>query len=84
VKFNSQLSLNLDITIRNTKSESINSGTKSVDAQRSDMTFEPRMTYQFSKAITGGIRGRWNDSNDKIQKRKHHIRELGITAEIRF
>ena len=84
VKFNSQLSVNLDITTRSTKGESITGGIKSVDSQRSQLIIEPRMTYQFSRAITGGVRARWDDSNDKIQKRKHHIRELGITAEIRF
>ena len=84
LKFNSQLSLNLDLTLKNTKNESVTSGSKSLDLQKSQLIVEPRMTYQFSRAITGGIRARWDDSNDKIQKRKHHIRELGITAEIRF
>jgi len=84
LKFNSQLSLNLDITLTNNKTRSITEDSKSVDADRSQMTIEPRMTYQFSRAITGSIRARWDDSNDKILKRKHHIRELGISAEIRF
>lgn len=84
VKFNSQMTLNLDITMKKTKAESLTDGQRSTDSERSQLIVEPRMTYQFSRAITGGIRGRWDDSNDKIQKRKHHIRELGITAEIRF
>jgi hypothetical protein len=84
IKFNSQLSMNLDITIRSSKSESTTSGVKSIDSQKSQMTIEPHLNYQFSRSITGGIRGRWDDSNDKISKRKHHIRELGLTAEIRF
>jgi cell surface protein SprA len=84
VKFNSQLSMNLDITVKNTRSESISEGVKSIDAQKSNLIVEPRMNYQFSRSISGGIRARWDDSNDKIQNRKHHIRELGLTAEIRF
>jgi hypothetical protein len=84
VKFNSQLSMNIDITIKNSKSQSISNGKKSIDAQRSEFMVEPRLTYQFSKAISGGVNATWDDSNDKIQQRKHHIRELGITAEIKF
>ena len=84
VKFNSQLSLSLDVSIANTKSESVTSGRKSVDIHQGNITIEPKLSYQFSKAITGGLRARWNDSNDKIQRRKHHIRELGIWTEIRF
>jgi cell surface protein SprA len=84
IKFNSQLSLNFDITLNNSKTQSISGGVKSVDGNKSQMTIEPRMSYQFSRAITGSIRARWDDSNDKILKRKHHIRELGISAEIKF
>jgi cell surface protein SprA len=84
IKFNSQLSMNLDITVKDTRTESISDGVKSVDAKKSSLIVEPRMNYQFSRSISGGIRARWDDSNDKIQNRKHHIRELGITAEIRF
>jgi cell surface protein SprA len=84
VKFNSQLSLNLDITSRNTKSVATANGVQSVESQRSQLVVEPKLSYQFSRAITGSVRARWDDSNDKIQKRKHHIRELGISAEIRF
>ncbi len=84
VKFNSQLSISLDITLKNSTSESVSGGSRSMDVNRSQTVVEPRINYQFSKAITGGLRARWDDSNDKIQKRKHHIRELGINAEIRF
>ena len=84
VKFNSQLSINIDVTIKNSESKSVSDGKTSIDALRSEFMVEPHMTYQFSKAITGGINASWDDSNDKIQKRKHHIRELGITAEIKF
>jgi hypothetical protein len=84
LKFNSQLSITLDVSISGTKSESTTNGRKSIDADRKIISVEPRLTYQFSRTITGGIKARWNDSNDKIQQRKHHVRELGIWTEIKF
>ncbi len=84
VKFDSQLSVSLDVSIGNNKSESVTNGRKSVDSDRKNITIEPKFSYQFSRAITGGLRARWNDSDDKIQQRKHHVRELGIWTEIRF
>jgi cell surface protein SprA len=84
IKFDSQLSMSLDIELRKSKTESLLSGTKSMDSDRSDIKVRPRLTYQFSRSITGGIQALWNDTNDKVQQRKHHIRELGITTEIRF
>jgi hypothetical protein len=84
IKFDSQLSMSLDIEVRKSKTESLLNGTRSADADRSDIKVQPRLTYQFSRSITGGIRALWNDTNDKVQQRKHHIRELGITTEIRF
>jgi hypothetical protein len=84
VKFNSQMSISLDVSLSSTRSESVTGGRKSVDADRKSITVEPKLTYQFSRAITGGLKVRWNDSDDKIQQRKHHVRELGIWTEIRF
>ena len=84
LKFNSQLSITLDVTINNSKSESVTSGRKSVDTHQKNTIIEPKFSYQFSRAITGGLRARWNDSDDKIQRRKHHVRELGIWTEIKF
>lgn len=84
VKFNSQLSITLDVIISNSKSESVTSGRQSIDSNQKNTSVEPKLSYQFSRAITGGVRARWSDSNDKIQQRKHHVRELGIWTEIRF
>ncbi len=84
VKFNSQLTINLDITRGSTVTQIITGDITSVSANTSHMLIEPRLSYQFSRAITGGINASWDDSNDKIQRRKHHIRQLGINAEIRF
>ena len=84
IKFDSQLSLSLDIEVRKLRTESLLNQTRSTEANRNDLKVQPRLTYQFSRSITGGIRAVWNDTNDKVQQRKHHIRELGITTEIRF
>lgn len=84
IKFNSQLSMSLDITSTSSKTEAVSGDIRSLTANTSHITVEPRLSYQFSRAITGGLNARWDDSNDKIQNRKHHIRELGINAEIRF
>ena len=84
IKFDSQLSMSLDIEVSKSKRESLLSGTKSTDSDRGDIKVQPRLTYQFSRSITGGIRALWIDTNDKVQQRKHHTRELGITTEIRF
>ncbi len=84
IKFNSQLSMSLDVTIRNTKSESVTNGTRSTDIDKRNVSIVPRLNYQFSRSITGGINARWEDSNDKVQERKRHVRELGLSTEIRF
>jgi cell surface protein SprA len=84
IKFNSQLTMSLDITLNNTKTEAVTGDISSISANTSHIVIEPRLTYQFSRAITGGLHARWDDSSDKILNRKHHIRELGINAEIRF
>ncbi len=84
VKFNSQLTISMDISIRNSKSESVTGEIKTPDASRSELKVEPKVQYQFSRAITGGLRASWSDGNDKILERKTHIRELGIWTEIRF
>jgi hypothetical protein len=72
------------VEIRNAKRESLLGGVKSKDTDSRDLKVQPRLTYQFSRSITGGIRALWSDTNDKVQQRKHHIRELGLTTEIRF
>lgn len=76
VKFNSDLSV----------ANFINSEpTTKID--RSDISIAPRISYQFSRQIKGGITGRWQDSVDNGSgnaNRRNHIRELQIWTEIRF
>jgi hypothetical protein len=84
LKFDSQLTVSASYTKRFTKNWSIQAGTKTVESERVETTVEPRATYKFSAKINAGLTARWVDSNDKIQQRKRHIRELGIWTELRF
>ncbi len=84
IKFDSQLSMALDITIRNTIAENLVESVRTPTSKTVDLTIEPKLSYQFSRAITGGLNGAWTDTNNKITQRKHHIRRLGIWTEIRF
>lgn len=84
VKFDSQLTMSLDFNKSFKKSWYFQSGNKTVDRNSVETGVEPRLSYRFSAKITGGLQARWFDSNDKIQQRKRHVRELGIWTELRF
>ena len=84
LKFNSQLTMSMDISKTNRKSWFFIDEEKSVDASSDEISIDPRLTYRFSAKVTGGMNAKWSDSNDKLQNRKRHIRELGIWTELRF
>jgi hypothetical protein len=84
VKFESQLTMSLDFNKSFKKSWYFQSGSKTVDRNSVETGVEPRLSYRFSAKITGGLQARWFDSNDKVQQRKRHVRELGIWTELRF
>ena len=84
VKFDSQLTLTLDYLKKFRKSWYFLEGNKSVDVNNVETSVTPKVSYRFSAKITGGLSARWIDSNDKIQKRKRHVRELEIWTELRF
>jgi hypothetical protein len=84
VKFESQLTMSLDFNKSYNKSWYFQSDSKTVDRNSIETSVEPRLSYRFSAKITGGLQARWSDSNDKVQQRKRHIRELGIWTELRF
>ncbi len=84
LKFESQLTLSLDYNKRFNKNWSIQNSQKTIESDRVETSVEPKASYRFSAKITGGLQARWVDSNDKIQQRKRHIRELGIWTELRF
>ena len=83
-KFNSQLSMSLDYDKKYRKSWFVTNDVKSVDANSVETSIEPKVSYRFSAKVTGGFNAKWMDSNDKVQVRKRHIRELGIWTELRF
>jgi len=83
-KFNSQLTMSLDYDKKYRKSWFVTDNVKSVDANSVETSVEPKVSYRFSAKVTGGFNAKWMDSNDKVQVRKRHIRELGIWTELRF
>jgi hypothetical protein len=84
LKFDSQLTISATYTKRFMKNWSILKGDKTVESDRVETSVEPRATYRFSAKINAGLNARWVDTNDKIQQRKRHTRELGIWTELRF
>ncbi|MGB5138949.1 MAG: cell surface protein SprA [Candidatus Zixiibacteriota bacterium] len=93
VKIQSNLSLDLDISKRRTRSEN-HTPTKDPEtgliiidvnetSNRSEFTVQPAATYNFSTNIKGGMRARWSDSDD-IKSGGRHVRELEMWVEIRF
>ena len=85
-RLKSSLSFNLSISKKNTKSENnqYNGNGWSITSEKTDFTVMPRITYNFSTNINGGLTARWQDSNDKTRFQKTHVRELGIWVEITF
>lgn len=84
VKFDSQLTMSLDVGKKYRKTWFIIQGAKSVDVNSVETSVEPKASYRFSAKITGGLNARWVDSRDTVQKRNRHVRELGIWTELRF
>jgi hypothetical protein len=85
IKFTSTMSLNIDISRRLTKQETVDAAGKvSPGNERTDLTISPRAGYSFSSNINGGMTMRWTDSEDKRTRTKSHVRQIGIWVEIRF
>jgi hypothetical protein len=85
IRFQSNLSLTLDITWTNSKQKtSVARKPFNTTTDNTTLTIVPSATYSFSSQINGGLRGRWVDTNEKLSKKKSHIRELSIFMELRF
>jgi hypothetical protein len=85
VKIQSALTLDLDISRRLNRTIDYNPTTpKGITSQRTDFSVQPRVTYNFSTNIKGGLSARWQDSSDLITHKKSHVRELEFWVEIRF
>lgn len=85
VKFKSDVKISVNVKRNASKSEtSREGGPWAISTDKSDFSVSPVISYTFSRQVTGGLKGRWQDTNDAYQNRKSHIRELQIWAEIRF
>jgi hypothetical protein len=85
LKFKSLMTINMNIQY--SAEEAITEfpdGSQSTGTKKSNFQVSPVISYEFSRQIKGGLRGRWEDSNDQTNNRKSHTRELQIWAEIRF
>jgi hypothetical protein len=85
IKFESNLSLSLDINHRTHKQrKSTKDNPSNLIQHRTELTISPRAGYNLSSQVQAGLSGTWVDTNDKITRIKSHTRQLGIWFEIRF
>jgi cell surface protein SprA len=87
IKFESNLSVTLDVSYRLSKTESANESTAfdfKVTEDKTSLSIRPSANYSFSSTVKGGLSARWQDSNDLRTDRKTHTRELQIWVELRF
>jgi hypothetical protein len=84
IKIQSTLTFDMDISRRLNRTVNYYLTENQTTAERTDFSVVPSVTYNFSTNIKGGMRARWQDSNDIRTKKKSHVRELSFWAEIRF
>jgi hypothetical protein len=85
IKFNSNLSLTVNVAQSSKKTKSSVGGNPyNVTADNSTFNFSASAGYSFSSQVTGGMNINWADTNDKKTRRKTHTRELGIFMQISF
>lgn len=85
LKFQSTLSLSLNIMKRFSSSKQVDSrGVETPGNESEDLTISPQASYSFSSNIKGGLSMRWTDRVDKRTRSKSHVRKVGIWVEIRF
>ncbi len=86
MKIQSTLTLDLDVSKRNTRTENQSPNYTNEDkttSDRSELTIQPSASYNFSTNIKGGLTARWTDTND-ARVGNRHVRELQFWVEIRF
>jgi hypothetical protein len=87
IKFESNLSVTLDVNYRKSQAEDAKSNNDFEFRQTEDkasLTIRPGANYSFSSTVKGGLTARWQDSTDLIKNRKSHTREVGLWVELRF
>ena len=79
------MAISLEVSIRQQTTEEASGDTPLISkGDNRDFMVTPTISYAFSNQIKGGISGRWQDTNNKQQNRKSHVRELRIWVDIRF
>jgi hypothetical protein len=85
IKFQSNLSLSLDIIKKDSKQKSSVQGQPfNVKANSTQFSLGLRGGYSFSSNVNGGLILGWTDSHDKKTGAKRHTREVGIWIEFKF
>ena len=85
IKFQSNLSLSLDLIKKDSKQKSSVQGQPfNVKANSTQFSLGLRGGYSFSSNVNGGLMLGWTDSHDKKTGAKRHTREVGIWIEFKF
>ena len=86
IRLSSNMNLNTAISWTKSRSEQSVNDSKNyqLSSERTVFTVAPQASYSFSQTLTGGFRARWQDTDDKVQNAKSHVRELGFWIEFRF
>ena len=85
LKFESNLSLGLDISYRSGLTKTSVQGKEfNITRNTVELSIAPRASYNFSSQINGGLQGRWVDQHNKKDGTKLHSRELSFWIELRF
>jgi len=85
LKFRSTMAISIEVSVRQQNREEATGGAELVSkGENQDFMVTPTISYNFSSQIKGGISGRWQDTNNKQQNRKSHVRELRVWVDIRF
>ena len=85
IRLTSNMNLNTAVSWTKSRSEQkVSGGDFQLRSERTVFTVAPQASYSFSQTLTGGFRARWQDTDDKVQNAKSHVRELGFWIEFRF
>lgn len=87
IKFESNLNITLDVSIRRSHDETANQTSNLVfttSSERTNLTISPTASYSFSSTVKGGLSARWQDDKDKQRRETRHTRELGFWVELQF
>ena len=85
LKFESNLSLGLDISYRSGLTKTSVQGKEfNITQNTTELSIAPRASYNFSSQINGGLQARWAEQHNKKDGTKQHTRELSFWIELRF